>query len=120
MATLTVGSIVPAGALRTLVAAGVSGDVFPDDGRQRTFLYVKNSSGGSLTVTVAKQQSTVSGVPGVGTITLADLTVTLANADEKLIGPFAPYLIDTSGNVNVTYSTVTTVTVQPLKLPAVI
>ena len=51
-------------------------------------------------------------------IALADLTFTLAQNAEKIIGPFAPLLWnDANGYVQITYSGVTAMTVAAIKIP---
>ncbi len=103
MATLTVVSAVVTGAVYTPVAAAAGGDVFPNDGNTR--LLVINGGGGSINV-VATPQNTVNG------LTLSAVTVAVAAGASKVIGPFPPqYFNNSSGQVVLTYSGVTSVTV---------
>ena len=80
MATLTIQSVTRAGLEATYAAASVSGDKFrPSD---RTFLHVKNGSGGELDVTIATPREAF---PGAA---IADITVAVTAGEERLIGPF--------------------------------
>ena len=84
-------------------AAAVAGDQFLNDGRQ--LLYVKNVNASSRTITVATG-GTVLG------LAIADVSFTVAQNAEKIVGPFNPqYFNDSSGYVQVTYSAETDVTV---------
>lgn len=119
MATLTVADIVEAGVTYTLAAAGGSGDVFPNDNDNRTFLAVANASGGSITVTITAQDTTET-VPGFGTVTKSNGGGSVANGATKLFGPFpAAAYNNSSGQVSVTYSGTTSVTVAAFKVAKV-
>lgn len=110
MSTRVPTAVVRAGILVGAAAADVAGDKFANDGRQ--FAYFKNASGGSITVTVVTAK-TVDG------LAVADRTVALAAGEEKLIGPFDKDTYnDTDGNVNFTYSGVTSLTMAVFKLAA--
>lgn len=105
MATLTVTTTSFSGATLSPTACAGGGDKFLNDGK--TKFYIKNNSGGSITVTIDAQ-----GTPGGLTIT--DPTVTVGSGVEKIVGPFDPqYFNDTSGYVNLTYSGVTSLTIAP-------
>jgi hypothetical protein len=105
MATLTVISSAITGTVFAPVAAGAGGDVFANDGNTR--YYVKNGSGGSLNVIIA--------TPGLpGGLTLTPVTVAVGAGVEKILGPFPPqYFNNASGQVSLTYSGVTSMTVLP-------
>lgn len=109
MATLTitspsVNSAVSLGA----VAAGTS-DQFLNDGR--ILLYVKNTNASSRTITV------VTGGVVAGSIAIADVTFSVAQNEEKVIGPFPPrYFNNGNGYVVVSYSATAGVTVAAIKL----
>lgn len=113
MALLAVTDVARTGIdLATAVAAAGGGDSFLNTGKE--FLYVKNGSGGSITVTVVTQV-TVDGQ------SVADLAVAVGAGASKLIGPFPNgYYNDTNAppQVQVTYSGVTSLTVLPLRLTA--
>lgn len=108
MAQLTVADAGVNGAVITYVAAAGGGDKFANpDGA--TSLRVKNGSGVSINVTVNSQQQCSHGFDH-------DVIVAVAAGAEKVIGPFAKGRFnDVDGNVNVTYSAVTTVTVVPVR-----
>src|SRR3954470_7776492 len=104
MAALSVQQITTAGVVpASLVAAAGGGDSFANNGK--TVLDVANGGGGSITVTIASQRVYAQG-------STHNTTVSVGAGATKRIGPFdtARYN-DTSGNVQVTYSGVTTVTV---------
>lgn len=102
MANLAVQQMTSAGAAITLASAAGGGDT-ADISNGRTFLWVKNGSASPITVTVT--------TPGVvdGDLAIADRTVTVANAGEKLIGPLNPR--DYGGLASIAYSAATSVTV---------
>lgn len=114
MATYSVQQVIPAGVAATYGAVA-STDKFPEDGKQLTFLHVKNGSGGSINVTISKQVSTKT-VPGVGSLAVADIVVAVAAGAEKFIGPFPAAYVDSSGFVNVAYSAITTVTAAAVEM----
>ena len=114
MAVLTVATIVDSGLLRALAAASTS-DTFADDGTGRTYIEIANASGGNCTVTIPAQTTSVN-APGVGTLTIADITVTITTATTKLIGPFTRAYINTAGLVTCNLSTASSVTSTAYKL----
>jgi|CryBogDrversion2_11_1035321.scaffolds.fasta_scaffold00026_17 hypothetical protein len=110
MAILTVnnvdrtGQIDPVG---VLVSAGGSGDSFPNTGYE--YVYVKNASGSSVTVTLV-YQSTVDGQ------TITNRTVSVPASAGRLIGPFpTTYYNDSNARMNLTYSSATSVSVAVFK-----
>lgn len=115
MATLSRQDMVEAGLLGSYVAASGGGDVVDNDGQ--TFLHVKNGGGGSINVTVAAQVAAFQ-TPGMGPMTKANIVVAVANGAEKFIGPFAKQAFNTAaGQVAITYSGVTSVTIAAVRLP---
>jgi len=109
MATLVVQQIAKTGLVSALTAAAGGGDQFPNDG-QRTYFHIKNADGTPTTVTFVTQK-TVEG------LAVADLAVAVANATEQKVGPFpAEIYNDINGMVQVTYSKVTSLTVNPFRL----
>lgn len=104
MATLTVVTAAVTGSVYTPAAAAAGGDVFPNDGNTR--LLVTNGGGGSINV-VATPQNTVNG------LSLSAVVVAVAAGASKVLGPFLPqYFNNASGQVVLTYSGVTSVTVS--------
>ena len=117
MATLAVQSIVEAGVTSTKNSAAGGGDVFPNDGR--TFIKCVNGSGGAITVT-ATAVDTTTNKQGFGTLTRSNIAVAVAAGTERVIGPFAEAFNNASGQVALTYSAVTSFTVEVYKLPHVV
>lgn len=116
MAVLTVNSLAETGLTVTTVSAAAGGDKFDNPTDERTFLQVTNGGGGSINVTISKQQSTLN-APGYGALTLADRVVAVGAGVTKLIGPFPAALYnDANGQVNVGYSGVTSVTVAAIRM----
>jgi len=108
MATLTLSSPSAATAVDlSAVSAEAGGDKFKNNGR--TLFYAKNTNASSRTITLQTAQS-------LDSIAIADVTITLAQDEEKLIGFLLPrYFNDSDGFVNVSYSAVTGVTVAAIK-----
>lgn len=105
---LTVQKLTSAGVTPTFGAADVTGDKFANNGRQ--FLVVKNGGAASTTVTINSQKKCDQGFDH-------DLEVSVAASAEKWIGPFDPNRFnDGSGDVNVAYSEVTSVTVAAVSI----
>jgi hypothetical protein len=89
-------------------AATGGGDFWAGTGAE--WLVVNNGGGSPITVTLV-HQGTIDGQ------SLTNLTVSVTNAHTEIIGPFPVGLYnDGSGNVNVTYSAVTSVKVAVYKL----
>jgi hypothetical protein len=108
--TLTVNNIDTSGIDQpaTLAAANADGSKWVGSGRE--FLMVENGSGGEITVTVAGQKNCNLGFSH-------NIAVAIPAGEGKSIGPFAPAIYeDGDGDVHVTYSAVTTVTVAVFKL----
>jgi hypothetical protein len=118
MALLTLNQITPGtGFVLAGSAASVGGDAFPCGTDERNFLYIKNGAGsGSITVTIAPNSRTNAKVPGAGTLSIPTEAISVAFGAEMLIGPFPAAYADGAGNVDVTYSSVTSVTVAALRL----
>jgi hypothetical protein len=118
MAALTIQSIVPAATTPTYAAAAAGGDTVACPTDQLTFVHVKNGSGASITVTVA---AAITSVPNAlaGTQTVANNAIAIAAGTERMIGPFPQAFIDGNGNVNLTYSAVTSLTLGAFRLPRV-
>jgi hypothetical protein len=116
MAVLSVQTIPVSGLAASMTSASAGGDKFDNANDGRTFLRVKNGGGASINVTIAKQAASVN-VGGFGALAVADEVIAVAAGAEKDIGPFpAGRFNDANGQVNVSYSGVTTVTVAALRL----
>lgn len=117
MATLTRQTIIEAGLTPTFAACAGGGDVV-DNSDGMTFLYVKNASAGSITVTIAAASGAASVAdPKFGTLTKSAVAkVILAGAD-AIIGPFKKQGFNNSSEqLAITYSGVTTLTIAALKI----
>lgn len=114
MALLTVTDITDAGIVPSLAAVNAE-DTFVDDGTSRVFLEVANASGGSINVTIPAVQ-TAANVPGVGTLTVSNIVVAVANGARKFIGPFTPAYRSAAGLVTVQYSGTSSVTAAAFRL----
>lgn len=114
MALYTVQNIAKTGLAPTYGAVALS-DTFPNPGDERTFLHVKNGSGASINVTVTAFR-TLAKVTGAGQLTIPNLVVAVPAGAERVIGPFPEAYNDASGNVNVAYSAITTITAAAVRL----
>ena len=89
----------------TLAAADAAGNNF-DNGSGVVYLFVKNASGSSITVTFAEQRTCNFGH------TAQNYTATVEDATTSVLGPFDILRFNTSSkSVDVTYSSVTSITV---------
>jgi len=119
MALLTVNTLAEDGLDESdLVAAAGGGDTFPNDGKNRSFLFVKNGSGGALTVTIVAQITTLD-VTSIGGMTKGNIVHSVPAGESSLIGPITRAFSDANGLVNATYSGVTTLTVGPVILETI-
>lgn len=82
-----------------------SGDTAANPNGQ-LYLYMENNDGSanSATVTITAQK-TSKDVPGWGSLTKSDITVSLADGEAKMVGPLpkTPYN-NSSGNVAISYT----------------
>ena len=108
MALLTTQQIGITGTNPTYDAAGGSGDTINPD--SRTVLHVKNGDASSHSVTVA--------VPGTEYgQARPDVVVAVPAGESRFIGPLVTDLADpTDGQVHVTYTATTSVTVAALRV----
>jgi hypothetical protein len=97
--------------------ANSGGDTLAQESKARRFVHYKNGSGGTLTITVAKQVSTLP-VSGYGSVAISDITCAIPAGEERMLGPFSDAYKDGNGNINFTYSGVTSLTVAAIELPA--
>jgi len=114
MATLTPVSAALTGATFTPVAAAGGGDQFANP-RGNALLYVKNGSGAPITVTFAAQTTARPAEGPFPSMTVANNAVAVAAGGERLIGPVPAAFNDGNGNVQITYSGVTSLTVVPIQ-----
>jgi hypothetical protein len=110
--TLTYGSA----AALTLAAADAAGNTFKQT-RNGLLVFVRNGGGSSITVTIAPVATAKPADSELPAITVPSITLAVAAAATAVLGPFPTSHVDTSGDVNVTYSGVTSVTVGAIQLP---
>ena len=112
MAELTVQQITETGGAATYSSATAEGDTADNNGNM--FLHIKNGGGGSITVTITALTTSVdSGMYGV--LTKANASIAVAAGTEAFIGGFAPAAFnDGNGEIAITYSGVTSVTIAAL------
>lgn len=119
MAELNVQEIDTDGLEVTFVAASATGDTFPNNTSQRTFLWVKRGSGGTDINVIVQAQKTMVTVPGIGELIVPHLTIRLSANSEQLMGPFTEAYINENGMIEISYAaTPTNVTVAAIELPA--
>lgn len=108
MATLAVVQSIRDGVNVALTAAAGGGDEFANTGREA--LMVSNGSGAPITVTIETPQE-------VDELDVADRDVVVPAGETRLIGPFPKGTYnDADGMVQITYSSVTTVLVRPIRI----
>lgn len=108
MAELAVQQITRSGLNPAFTAAAGGGDTFDNDGA--TYLHVKNGGAGAITVTINSQKPCDQGFDH-------DITVNVPAGGERIIGPFPRDRFNNdSGEVAVSYSGVTSVTVAAVKM----
>lgn len=111
MAQLTKTVPVLAGVAPTANNASSGGDTVANP-NGKTYLRVINGGGSSINVTLIAQQTSRPADGSFPTMTLANQVVAVTNGTSKIIGPIPPAFTDGSGNVQITYSAVTSVTVE--------
>lgn len=104
--TLTVQEITRDGINPAMTAANEDGHLIANDGK-KTFFYVYNGNGSSITVTFATPNT-------VDTLAIADRQVTVPAGEYRMIGPFPTAYYGTT--LTVSFSAVTSVTCGAFKL----
>ncbi len=95
-------------------AAGGSGDKFPNP-KGNLRIHVTNASGSSVNVTLDAPAGKTRPAEGAfPAMALSDQVVAVPAGESKIIGPIPGAFNDTNGDVNVTYSSATDVTVWSL------
>ena len=116
MAELTIQQITEAGGSVTYSAAAGGGDTADNGGS--TFLNIKNGGGSEITVTITAQTTSVESSI-YGDLTKANASIAIAASGEAFIGPFKPSSFNnTDGEIAITYSGVTSVTIAALYITA--
>jgi hypothetical protein len=111
MAALTVYTIDYDGVdVESAYAAAAASQEFANDGR--TFVHIKNASGGSITCTFTTAGTYRSHA-------IADTVVTVgATTGEQMVGPFPKEIYNANdGNIDITWSATPSVTIGVFKLP---
>ena len=94
-------------------ACDLTGNMVINDGR--TFLYFKGTST-ALTITISKQKSVLR-VEGYGDVSMSDITISMpASAAERLIELPSAVYNDGNGRVNISYTSITGLTVAAFRL----
>ena len=97
-------------------SAGVSGDKSTNPDGKTVFI-VKNGSGSSINVTVSEQMADRAD-PNYGILVKSNVVKAVAAGAIAVIGPFPPAAFnDSNGDVNITYSATTPVTVAAIRIP---
>jgi expansin (peptidoglycan-binding protein) len=114
MATLTPQDLALTGVAPTYNTAAAGGDVFVNDGK--TYVHLKNGSGASIDVTFDAVASI--DTAQAGTIPVADTVVAVPAGGERIVGFLPPARFNNaSGQVAMTYSGVTSLTVAVIRAP---
>jgi hypothetical protein len=111
MAALTVYTIDYDGVdVESAYAAAAASQEFANDGR--TFIHIKNASGGSITCTLTTAGTYQSHA-------IADTVITVgATTGEQMAGPFKKDIYNANdGNIDITWSATASVTIGVFKLP---
>lgn len=72
-----------------------SGNYVPNPGRNVFCIFENTDGSNAATVTITAQQ-TSKNVPGYGTLTKADITVSLAASETEIVGPFQSAYVNSS------------------------
>lgn len=108
---LTIQKIVATGLTPSYTGSLATTNTYKIRNNGRVFVQVKKSGAGDCTVTIATPKT-------VGGLAVADQTVTVAaTTGDKQIGPWPPDIYnDGSGDVNLTFSEITGLTVGAFEL----
>ena len=111
MATLTVNTIIYTGLdSESLFVAAAASQEFVNDGR--TFMIIKNGSGGSITCTITSAGTTQ------GRAIADDIITVGATTGEQMAEPWPRSIYNAAdGNIDITWSATATVTVAVFRLP---
>lgn len=116
MATLT--PQVPAITGTALTMASVAASDKVTNPRGTVFIQVANANGSSINVTLTARTTSRPASGAFPAQTLSDNVVAVANGATKLIGPIPLAFNDTSGDVTITCSATSGVTIAAIQMPA--
>ncbi|MCK6475318.1 MAG: hypothetical protein L6Q35_00635 [Phycisphaerales bacterium] len=114
MAALTPIRALVTGTTKTMDSAAALGDTAPNP-NGNLILEVANGSGGSITVTITAVQTTRPAEGPYPKQTVADIAVSVGAGATKLIGPIPTAFNDANGNIAISYSGTTSVTVKAIQ-----
>lgn len=115
MAAITVLTPTLSGVAPSPASASGGGDTVANP-RGDVLLRVINGGGSSINVTVTPPASAVRPADGsFPQMTLAANVVAVPAGASRIIGPFPPMFNNANGNLDVTYSSVTSVTVEAMR-----
>lgn len=114
MAALTPLRATVAGATKTMDNAGGSGDTAPNP-NGNLLLEVNNGGVGSITATITAVQTTRPAEGSYPAMTVANIAVSVGAGATKLIGPIPTAYNDANGNIAISYSGTTSVTVKAIQ-----
>lgn len=100
-----------------LAAADAAGNTVPNPNGD-TYLVVENGDASAKTLTVAAQVTNRPGGGGFPAQTVDDVVASIAAGETELIGPFPTCYNDGNGNLNLSWSAVTSVKVLAIKMPS--
>ena len=118
MALIARQNQVEAGLDLVLTAAAGGGDQV-DNADGKTIVIIRNGGGASITATVTAQNTSFGNqLEPIGQITKTNVARTIAAGGIAILGPFPTAVYNnTSNQIALTYSGVTSVVVSPVKLP---
>jgi hypothetical protein len=116
MAAITVQEPSVSGTNMNPVACNAGGDTVLAVGG-RTYIRLANGHSSSQTVTLVARQTTRPADGQFPAQAVADIAVVVPNADQMLIGPIPAAYVDNNGNLSLTYSGVTLLTIEAFKVP---
>lgn len=115
MAVISIQDLAVSGLEATYGAANSGGDTFANDGK--TLFHAKNGSGGDITITFAAASASVQKA-GYGSVSISNTAVVVTAGEERLIGFFPTKRFNnSSGQVAVSYSGVSSLTVAAIRCP---
>jgi hypothetical protein len=115
MANLTISTLTEDGDTIALASAAGAGDEYVNDRKGNTFIYIDNQDASSTTVTATVQNTSVV-VDGYGTLTKTDRVVAVPAGEQRWIGPLPQAFNDSNGRVQLTYSSVVSLSVAAVKV----